>query len=136
MGINHITLVGSMVRNPEMRMTQNGIPTTQFTLAVTRPPRQEGQQHEVTDYVKVVTWRKLAETANEQLKKGDLVSVEGRLLTRTYEQDGQRKKVVEVEAQSVEAIRAGGARAEAEAPSEPMMDEDVPAFADADEIPF
>lgn len=136
MGINHITLVGSMVRNPEMRMTQNGIPTTQFTLAVTRPPRQEGQQHEVTDYIKVVTWRKLAETANEQLKKGDLVSVEGRLLTRTYEQDGQRKKVVEVEAQSVEAIRAGGARPEAEGPVEPMMEDDVPAFNDADEIPF
>lgn len=136
MGINHITLVGNLVRNPEMRMTQSGIPTTQFSLAVTRPPRQEGQTHEVTDYVKVVTWRKLAETANETLKKGDIVSVEGRLLTRTFEQDGQRKKVVEVEAHSVEAIRVGAPRAEAEGPVEPMMDEDVPAFADADEIPF
>lgn len=136
MGINHITLVGNLVRNPEMRMTQSGIPTTQFTLAVTRPPRQEGQTHEVTDYVKVVTWRKLAETANETLKKGDIVSVEGRLLTRTFEQDGQRKKVVEVEAQSVEAIRVGAPRAESEGPVEPMMEDDVPAFADADEIPF
>lgn len=136
MGINHITLVGNMVRNPEMRYTPNGIPTTQFTLAVTRPPRQEGQTSEVTDYIRVVTWRKLAETVNEQVKKGDVVSVEGRLLTRTYEQDGQRKKVVEVEAQSAEVIRVGGAVAQAQEPQAAPEFEDVPAFAEADEIPF
>lgn len=135
MGINHITLVGQLVRSPEMRMTPNGIPTTQFSVAVTRPPRQEGQTHEVTDYVRVVTWRKLAETVNETVKKGDTVSVEGRLLTRTFEQNGQRRKVVEVEAQSVEPIRVGAA---AEAAHEPpsMEMETEPAFADADEIPF
>lgn len=135
MGINHVTLVGSLVRNPEMRYTPNGIPTTQFSIAVTRPPRQEGQSHDVTDYIKVVTWRKLAETVNETIKKGDFVSVEGRLLTRSYEKDGQRRKTVEVEAQSVEAIRPVAASS-GERESAPIEDHDMPAFEEADEIPF
>lgn len=135
MGINHITLVGEIVRKPEMRYTPNGIPTTQFQVAVKRPPRQEGQTYDVTDYVKIVTWRKLAETVNETLDKGNLVSVEGRLRTSTYETpDGQRRKVVEVDALNVEAIR-GGAPQSAE-PGSAEYEEAEPAFEDADEIPF
>ena len=134
MGINHVSLVGSLVRNPEMRYTPNGIPTTQFSIAVTRPPRQEGQTHEVTDYIRIVTWRKLAETVNESMKKGDIVSVEGRLLTRSFEKDGQRRKTVEVEAQSVEAIRPVAASETRE--SAPIEEQDMPAFEEADEIPF
>lgn len=130
MGINHIDLVGALVRNPEMRYTPNGVPTTQFSLAVTRPPR-EGSRGEVTDYINVITWRKLAETAAETLKKGDLVSVEGRLLTRSYEtNDGQRRKVVEVEAQALEPIRGGGAKPSFEEAPEMPDEEDI------DEIPF
>lgn len=135
MGINHVTLVGTLVRNPEMRYTPNGIPTTQFSIAVTRPPRQEAQSHDVIDYVKIVTWRKLAETVNETIKKGDFVSVEGRLLTRSYEKDGQRRKTVEVEAQGVEAIRTAAASS-GERESAPSEEHDMPAFEEADEIPF
>jgi single-strand DNA-binding protein len=137
MGINHITLVGQLVRSPEMRMTPNGIATTQFSVAVTRPPRQEGVGKETTDFIRIVTWRKLAETVNETIKKGDMVSIEGRLLTRTFEQNGQRRKIVEVEAQSVEAIRVG-APAQAEPESfAPELEETPGAFKDEmDEIPF
>ncbi|MBO9541167.1 single-stranded DNA-binding protein [bacterium] len=135
MGINHITLVGNVVRNPEMRMTPNGIPTTQFTVAVKRPPR-EGSTYDVTDYIKVVTWRTLAETVNSTIKKDHVVSVEGALRTRSYEQDGQRKKVVEVEAQHVHTI-SGPVGAPAQAEPEAFPDfEDAPAFGDTDEIPF
>lgn len=135
MGINHITLVGEVVRKPELRFTPNGIPTANFQIAVKRPPRQEGQTYDVTDYIKVVTWRKLAETIGESLAKGDLVSVEGRLHTRSIETpEGQRKKLIEVDALSVEAIRGGAPRA-AEA-EEPEYEEAEPAFGDADEIPF
>jgi len=135
MGINHITLVGEVVRKPELRFTPNGIPTASFQVAVKRPPRQEGQTYDVSDTFKIVTWRKLAETIGESLDKGDLVSVEGRLHTRTLETpEGQRKKLIEVDALSVEPIRTGAPRA-AE-PSEPEYEEAEPAFGDADEIPF
>lgn len=135
MGINHITLVGEVVRKPELRFTPNGIPTASFQISVKRPPRQEGQTYDVSDTFKVVTWRKLAETIGESLSKGDLVSVEGRIHTRSIETpEGQRKKLVEVDALSVEAIRTGAPSASE--PGEPEYEEAEPAFGDADEIPF
>lgn len=105
MGINHIALIGSLVKGPEKRYTSNGIPTTTFTLAVTRTQR-EGATGELTmDYIQVVAWRKLAETLGDTLKKGNMVSVEGRILTRTIEGPmGQRKKTVEIEAIFAEAV--------------------------------
>lgn len=104
MGINHIALIGSLVKGPEKRYTTNGIATTTFTLAVARPPR-EGATGDSMDYLQVVTWRKLAETLGDTLKKGDMVSVEGRILTRTIEGPmGQRKKTVEIEAIFAEAV--------------------------------
>lgn len=107
MGINHITLMGTIVRGPEYRMTPSGVATTNFSVAVTRPT-QSG--NEATDYVRVVTWRNLAERVNESVKKGDLVVVEGRLTTRSWETpEGQRRKSVDIEASSVDPVRAGGA---------------------------
>jgi single-strand DNA-binding protein len=152
MGVNHINLMGYITRGPEHRMTPNGVPTTNFTVAVTRPPRTEGGP-EVTDTIKVVAWRALAEKLAESLKKGDLVTIEGRLTSRSYEtQDGQRRKAVEVEAHGVEAV-AGAARqvvsdsaeGEAESSYEPPAPRKAPVAARPapvvaedldDEIPF
>jgi single-strand DNA-binding protein len=134
MSINHITLMGAIVRGPEYRMTPNGVPTANFSVAVTRPPRTEGGP-EITDYVRVVTWRGVADRVNESVKKGDLVTIEGRLSTRSYEtQDGQRRKTIEVEASNVEKVNLGGHAARASAPDEgPELDEfdDFPAPAPA-----
>lgn len=115
MGINHIALMGTIIRGPEFRMTPNGVPTANFSVAVTRPPRQDGGA-EVTDYVRVVIWRALAEKVNETVKKGDLVVVEGRLSTRSYEKDGQRRKTIEVEANAVDPVKVPSGRAAQEAP--------------------
>ena len=107
MSINHITLMGAIVRGPEFRMTPNGVPTATFTVACTRPARQEGG-NEATDYVRVVVWRNLAERLREGVNKGDLVVIEGQLRTRSYEtNDGQRRKTIEVEASAVDAVRGG-----------------------------
>lgn len=108
MSINHITLMGTVFKGPEFRMTPSGVASASMTLAVVRPPRQEGG-HEVTDYVRVITWRQLAERVRDSVNKDDLVTVEGRLTTRSYEtQDGQRRKTIEVEASGVESVRGGG----------------------------
>ena len=123
MSINHITLMGTIDRGPEFRMTPNGIPTASFSIAVVRPPRQEGG-HEVTDYVRVTTWRALAERVRDTVAKDDLVTIEGRLTTRSYEtQDGQKRKTIEVEASAVDPVRVGvksapSARSASEGPSD------------------
>jgi single-strand DNA-binding protein len=147
MGINHITVMGHIARGPEFRMTPNGVPTCNFSLAVTRPPRQDGGA-EITDYMRVVTWRQLAEKVNETVQKGALVVVEGRLTTRSYEKDGQRRKTIEIEASAVSPVQ-GAAKVvgepEPEFESEPEPVSAAPARKPAapppaadldDEIPF
>src|SRR3954469_23673606 len=98
MSINHITLMGMIARGPEFRMTPSGVASASFSVACVRPPRQEGGP-EVTDYVRVITWRNLAERVRDSVSKDDLVTIEGRLTTRSYEtNDGQRRKTIEIEA--------------------------------------
>lgn len=135
MGINHITLMGVIDRGPEFRMTQSGIPNASFTVAVTRPARQDGAP-EVTDYIRVIAWRQLAERVRDALQKDEMVVVEGRLTTRSFEtNDGQRRKVVEVEASNVTPVKGAGGPAPSrprasEEPEGPVYDDD---FGDLEE---
>lgn len=127
MSMNHITLMGTIVRGPEHRMTPSGVPMAKFSIAVTRPSLKEGGA-DITDYVSIVSWRNLADKVNESVAKGDLVVIEGRLSTRSYEtQDGQRRKTVEVEASAVEAVR-GGNKAGAASSPEPDFEDDFSDF--------
>jgi single-strand DNA-binding protein len=127
MSMNHITLMGTIVRGPEHRMTPSGVPMATISIAVTRPSLKEGGP-DITDYVRVVAWRTLADKVQEAVVKGDLVVVEGRLTTRNYEtEDGQRRKTVEVEASAVEAVR-GGNTAGAGSSAEPDFEDDFSDF--------
>ncbi|MEB3198360.1 MAG: single-stranded DNA-binding protein [Candidatus Sericytochromatia bacterium] len=131
MSINHITLMGQVSRGPEFRMTQSGQPTITFTVAVSRPAWKEGSPASV-DYIRVVAWRQLAERLRDSLHKDDLVVVEGRMVTRSYDTpDGQRRKVVEVEATSASAV---GAAAPSEAKrAAPAEEPDGPVYGDEDD---
>ena len=100
--LNRIILIGRLTRDPELRFTPaNGVPVAQFTIAVDRPfVNQKGERE--ADFIRIVTWRKLAETCANNLTKGRLVAVDGRLQIRSYEgQDGQRRYVTEVVADTV-----------------------------------
>ena len=100
--LNRIILIGRLTRDPELRFTPaNGVPVAQFTIAVDRPfVNQKGERE--ADFIRIVTWRKLAETCANNLNKGRLVAVDGRLQIRSYEgQDGQRRYVTEVVADTV-----------------------------------
>lgn len=79
--LNHIVLIGRLVRDPELRYTSNGTPVANFTLAVERNYRNKQGETDV-DYIKIVTWRKLAENVAHHLGKGRLVAVEGSLQIR------------------------------------------------------
>lgn len=94
--MNRIILLGRLVRDPEVRYTNNGKVVCQFTIAVDRPfTGQEGQKE--ADFIPVVIWGKQAETLGNNLTKGQRVLVEGRLQIRGYEaKDGTKRYVTEV----------------------------------------
>lgn len=99
--LNRVILIGRLTRDPELRYTPSGVPVASFTLAVDRPyVNQQGERG--TDFIRVVVWRKLAETCTSHLGKGRLVAVDGRLQVRSFEgTDGVRRQASEVVAETV-----------------------------------
>jgi single-strand DNA-binding protein len=93
-----------VIRAPEKRFTPNtNVAVTEFSIAVESPPRPDGTVE--TQPVKVIAWRDLAERLASDLKKGDLVAVDGRLQISNFSgSDGQRRRDAEIEANSVENL--------------------------------
>lgn len=127
--LNHVVLIGRLVRDPELRYTPNGVAVGTFTLAVDRPySNQQGERE--ADFIDIVVWRQLAETCANHLSKGRLVAVAGRLQIRSYEtQDGQKRRAAEVVANEVRFLdrpARQGSGADALGTEVPFDDEDVP----------
>ena len=103
MGVNKVTLVGNLGADPEVKKTSSQQTVTVFNLATSRSwVNKEGQRQEHTEWHRIVVWGKLAETCGEYLAKGRQVYIEGRLQTRSWEDDkGQKKYTTEVVAQQV-----------------------------------
>jgi single-strand DNA-binding protein len=100
MADTHVTLVGNLTDDPELRATPAGLQVASFRLAVTPRVRDgEGWKDGETSYFTVTCWRDLATNTGDSLSKGDRVLVIGRLRTRSWETpEGERRSVVEVEA--------------------------------------
>lgn len=118
--INRVVLVGRLAQDPELRYTPNGVAVTTFTLAVNRRfTNQHGERE--ADFINIVTWRQLAETCANYLKKGRLVGVDGRLQIRSFENsEGRRIKVAEVVADTVQFLEPAGARSSAASEGDPF----------------
>jgi len=99
---NKCIFIGRLTRDPVMRVTPSGIAVTTFTLAVNRP-FTNGKGEREADFIRVVTWRKLAETVADNLSKGRLVLVEGRLqVGTTYtDREGIQRKSFDIVADVV-----------------------------------
>ena len=102
--MNKVFLIGRLVRDHEYRLTPSGIALCRFTIAIDRVPKQENQ---FTDFIRVVTWRRLAEICNQYLKKGKLISIEGRLQIDSYEKDGEKRTSAEVVADGMQMLDRG-----------------------------
>ena len=117
--MNKIYLIGNLTRDPEMRSTSTGIPVCNFSIAVNRRKRADGQQE--TDFFNIVAWRQLAELCSRYLAKGRKVAVSGSIQTRTYEaQDGSKRSAFDIVADEVEFLssaQAGASSGEYHAPS-------------------
>ena len=101
--LNKVMIIGNLGADPEMRYTANGSSVTEFRVAVNRNyTTNEGERREETEWFRIVTWNRLAETCSQYLSKGRQVYVEGRLRTRSWEgQDGVMRYTTEVIAQEV-----------------------------------
>lgn len=97
-GLNKVMLIGNLGRDPEMRYTPSGKPVTSFSLASSRSwVSSDGERREETEWFNVVAWGNLAEICNQHLARGQQVYIEGRLQTRSWEDNnGQRHFRTEV----------------------------------------
>lgn len=101
--------MGNLTRDPELRQTPNGQNVVSFSLALNRSYKdQSGEWQEVTDYVDIVAWGPLAERVAQYLNKGSRCLVQGRLQSRNWEQEGQKRSKVEVLANDVTFLNNQG----------------------------
>lgn len=99
--LNHITLMGRMVKNPELRYTPQNTPVASFTLAVERDYQPGGTERQ-TDFIDCVAWRKTAEFVNKHFQKGSLAAVSGRLQIRDWtDRDGGKRRSAEVAVENI-----------------------------------
>lgn len=110
MDLNKVMIIGRLTRDPELRQTPNGASVCQIGLATNYvyTNQQTGQKVEQVEYHNVVMWRKLAEIANQYLKKGRRIYVEGRLVTRSWDaQDGSKRSRTEIVADNMIMLDGG-----------------------------
>jgi len=131
--LNKVVLIGRLTRDPEIRHIPSGAAVTTFTLAVNRNfTNQQGERE--ADFIPIVVWRGLAETCARYLSKGRLVAVSGRIQTRSYERDGQRRYITEIVGDEVVFLDRDSSRGNA-APA--AMPEYPPIGQDSDfNVPF
>lgn len=136
--INRVVLVGRLTKDPEYRVTPAGVQVATFTLAVNRAFKNAKGEQEA-DFLNCVVFRKPAENVNNYLKKGSLAGVEGRLQSRSYDnQEGRRVYVTEVVCDSVQFLEPKGSNQGQAAPKQQAnspFSNSAPNV-DKDELPF
>ena len=102
-GLNKVTLIGNLGKDPELQTLDGNVPVAKFSLATTESFKDKnGQTQYNTDWHTVVLWRSLAELAGTYLQKGSLVYVEGKLKTRSYDdKEGNKRYMTEVVAEQI-----------------------------------
>lgn len=109
MYLNKAFIIGNLTRDPELRSLPSGIQVASFSVATNRVWKdKEGAKQEATEFHNIVVFGRQAETAAQYLKKGSSVLVEGRLQTRSWESEGQKKYRTEIVADRVQFGPRGG----------------------------
>lgn len=125
---NKVLLIGNLTKDPELRYTPQGTAVANLRLAVNRRFKDRNQElKEEVCFVTAVAWDKQAETCNQYLHKGSPVLIEGRLQSRSWEDNaGQKRSVIEVRAERIQFLGAAPAKGEA-ASQETAAAEETPA---------
>ena len=110
-GVNKAVLIGNLGKDPEMRYTPNGVPVCSFPMATsdTYKDRNTGERITQTEWHNIVIWRGMAETAEKYLSKGSQVYIEGKIKTRSWEdQQGQKRYTTEIVADVMQLLDRPG----------------------------
>ncbi|EJG5175950.1 single-stranded DNA-binding protein [Staphylococcus pseudintermedius] len=144
--LNRVVLVGRLTKDPEFRTTQSGVEVATFTLAVNRNYKNKNGEQQA-DFINCIVFRKQAENVNNYLNKGNLAGVDGRLQSRSYEnQEGRRVFVTEVVCDSVQFLESKNnnqsnnqsqqQRGQAPAQDNPFTNANNPIDIDDEDLPF
>lgn len=138
-GINKVIIVGHLGNDPEMRSMPNGEAVANISVATSEAwtDKNTGERREVTEWHRIVFYRKLAEICGQYLKKGAQVYIEGRLRTRKWQdQNGQDRYTTEIQADVMQMLGTRPQSADGANNSQPMPQQDASANAFDDSIPF
>lgn len=133
--MNKVILIGRLVRDPELRFTGTGKAVAQFTLAVNKTFSKARE----ADFFKIVVWGTIAEACANHLAKGRLVGIEGRLQSRSYIKDDEKRYVTEVVAEQVQFLEWGPKKQDSQNQHIDIADIDTNDFYvmdDDEDIPF
>ena len=142
--MNKVFLIGRLTRDPELRYTGNNTAVASFSIAVNRNFANAQGEREA-DFINIVVWRKQAENVKNYLSQGSQVAIDGRIQTRSYDdQNGQKRYVTEVVADNVEFLGSkgsstnsnGGSGKDAEPTPYDFGDAPEPKGTDVDSNPF
>lgn len=98
-GINKVILVGRLGKDPDIRTFDTGVKKASFTMATSEYRKdKDGNRTELTEWHNIVCWRNLAEIAEQYLTKGKLIYLEGKLRTRSWDENGSKRYITEIEA--------------------------------------
>jgi len=151
LGVNKVILIGNLGKDPELRYTPTQQATVSFSLATTeRWNDKNGQRQERTEWHNIVAWAKLAELANQYLKKGSPCYVEGKIQYRSWDdKDGNKKYKTEIVANSIQFLSSGPGQGgskdgySAQAPAsrggqtaEPLPQDPGPGMVADEDLPF
>lgn len=120
MALNKVLLIGNVGKDPEIRHLQGGASVATITLATSeRYKDRNGESRELTEWHTIIAWRQLADLAENYIRKGSQIFVEGRIRSRSWDdQNGQKRYVTEIQADSIQLLGRRGDNAGA-APSQP-----------------
>ncbi|WP_413581218.1 single-stranded DNA-binding protein [Bdellovibrio sp. HCB288] len=144
-GVNKVIIVGRLGADPEVKAIGSGSTVARLNIATSESWVKDGQRQEKTEWHRVTVWGKLAEICGKHLAKGRQVYVEGKLQTRSWEdQQGQKRYATEIVANTVQFLGAAGAEAGSRSNSNSGGGDDFnfndfgpePSFNSNDEIPF
>jgi len=111
-GVNKVILIGRLGKDPEVRNLDNGAVVANFSIATSESykDRTTGEKKEITEWHNIVVWRGLAEISQKYLHKGDMVYIEGKLRTRSWEKDGVTRYTTEIVADNMNMLspKTGG----------------------------
>ena len=124
--MNKVVLVGRLTAKPELRYTPSNVAFVRFTVAVNRPFSNKDGNREA-DFINVVCWRNQAETIAKYFDKGNLISLEGRIQTGSYDdKDGNKRYTTDVALENLELVESKNARAQSSSNYDYIPEEPTP----------